>query len=145
MQKIITNFSFFIIAIISILALSFPEFCYSENNFISKEMALEIAHKKATSLGLNLNGKTVFAETYSYAWNPYIPSKKDVIDLLELGELLPGEIEDLKNLSILLSKLKDKTYWAVIFSPKRIPNKITLDGTNVVFIDAKSGKVLDAF
>ena len=108
-------------------------------------MALEIARKEAISLQFNLKGLTESAFIYSYAWNPHLPTKKDVTDLLEMGDLGPGEMEDLRQISIILYNLKNKTYWAVIFSPKRIPNKIILDGTNVFFIDAKSGKILDTF
>jgi len=145
LKKGFNDCSFLLMVLIALSALIFPDFCIAKDHLIPKERALKIAQNEATTLGFNLSEKIEMAEMYTYAWNPYLPSKQEVIGMLESSELVAGEIEELKRLNKLLSKLKDKTYWLVNFSPKLLSNKVTMDGVIFVYIDAKTGKVFDVF
>jgi hypothetical protein len=98
---------------------------------IGKEEALEIAKKETIKNGYDVSKMRIEASKYSTPYNPYLPDDEEATD--------PEEIEFLKQKR---SKLENKIYWAVYFSPIELPGQRIFDGDTSVFIDSKTGQIL---
>ena len=68
---------------------------------------------------------------HSSPTNPYLPNNDEALDSEE--QALLKKVKD---------KLKNKTYWAIYFSPKKLPDQIIFDGDISIFLDAISGEIL---
>ena len=94
---------------------------HSNDTCITKEIAIEIAKKEATRIGIDIKSFGIKITKYNTPWNEYIPKDSN-----------EGYYADK------LNELKNKEYWAVYFYHYRYQK----GGDFCLFIDYNNGNII---
>ena len=113
----------------STIILGMCTWSFAGNGEISREQVAQIAKNEALRLGYLLEHLEIELDETNREWNDYV-------SFLQRGEVHENTKKWMQGLS---AKLAGKKYWAVYFRPKQQQ----LGGDLCVFVDARTGDILD--
>jgi len=94
---------------------------------ITNEQAIEIANRKAISLGYNAKFMNMQITLHNVPWNKCLPKEESTSEYVRERQ----------------NKLNGKEYWAIYYYPRpQVEEGIVKGGDVCIFVDSQNGEVL---